>query len=380
MGASLKRMNAFVVWLLIILSSARADDRQEAIDAIRASLSDAGNLMIQLSAAKAPSGGGWAPYEDIIAHVKQQPPDLVREATDRAIRQGTRVERIGALDIYSRSVYMKKEPLNPAYQNILLGLLAEDDLQVSAYTGTIVVTLTTLYRSRDTVLTIMDAAKRAPTHEERVSLLQSAAYLCGIEWLDIQPESRGPRVEKVLADFESWFAQNRDRIQFTKDGKFRLSGPKPRVDRPELTKEDRERIRQNPACVLRLMNMTFTGEQKAGLSGELNSKCGVALFGTEGAKAMANAALEGGDGVGLSAATQATLSSLAGAYPVVDAGILAAVYVVAIESDSKALELAKETLIQISPADVRRVAKSEPSSVIKKAEALANTSNQPSQD
>jgi hypothetical protein len=231
-----------------------------------------------------------------------------------------------------------------------------------------------VYPSRQALFAIMEAADRAPSHEARVTMLLNAARLCRVELSDIQPESRGPRVEKVLADFEHWFAENKDRIRFTEDGQFRLSGSKTKVKQVVLTEADRKRIRQDPGCVLRLMNGAFGENDDSADVGGLHSRCGAALFGTEGSAAIAGALAESPTGDGLSVSAQATLSSLAGTYPVADAWILAASYVAAQKTDPEVLEMAKEALMQVGPAEVKRIGKGEPREVVKKAQALANDS------
>jgi hypothetical protein len=202
----------------------------------------------------------------------------------------------------------------------------------------------------------------------RVNLLTNAAGLCHIEWLDIQPESRGPRVEKVLADFEDWFAKNRDRIQFNKEGQFKLSRNTSDTKSVGLSEEDRKRIRQDPVCVLRLMKSSFGEDDNLNHSKELASKCGAALWGVEGARAMSRALSE----PEASPENQANLASLAGEYPMQDAATLAAVYIVAYQDENDGLEMAKDFLIRVNPKDVQRVGKGEPRWVVKKAEALAN--------
>ena len=357
--------------------AATAETSEATIQRIRTKLAKAGSLEIQIAEHHTSYNREWQPDEDvevIYRSVRRYPPDLLEAACDAAIREGSMEERIGALAVYSEAVYMNRRPVNPEYKPLLLDFLSKDDIWVEAYSNAVVGNLVESYPSRESLLAIMEAADRAPTHEDKVGMLLSAARLCNIELPNIQPESRGPRVEKVLADFEHWFAENKDRIRFTKEGEFRLSGSKTKVKQVELTEADRKRIRQDPGCVLKLMNGAFGGNDDLAAVGELHSRCGAALFGTDGSAAIAGALAEIPTGEGLSAGAQATLSSLTGTFPVADAWILAASYVAARETDPEALEMAKEALIQVGPTEVRRISKGEPRDVVKKAQALANES------
>ena len=382
MPGRLKRVTGFIVGVFAIVHLASAADREAAVADIRAKFAEDGKLTIDLTARRVPRRDpAWKPAADIDHWLNQQPMGVLHEAVDQAIQGGSMEERVIALRVYSNDVDMGDMTLNPAYRPILLDLLAKDDMKTVAYTDALVWTLKFNYPSRETLFTFMDAAKRAPTYSDREGLLHSAAYLCGIEWPGINDESRGPQVEKVLSDFESWFAQNKDRIQFTRKGKFSLKGPKGTVEQPGLSAEDRQRIRQDPACVLSLMGMMMgrDGEDMA-KAGELNSTCGPALFGAEGSKAFGASLADATAGDNPSVENQINLSSLAGRYPVVDAGILAAVYVVGYDAEPANLEMAREALMQVNPADVRRVAEGEPEALVKKAQALANTDRKSGRD
>jgi hypothetical protein len=344
-------------------------DQNNVIASIRSQFTQLGKVTIQLVEMKVPYGKGWTPVEDVKTDLRKQPREALREAIDQSIASGSKEERIGALDFYYLElIYMNKEPPKREYKSVLLDLLAKDDLAVGEYTEALGLTLMKAYPSRETVFAFMEVAKRAPTHEMRVSFLSSAARLCGIEWLDIQPESRGPRVEKVLADFEDWFAKNRDRIQFNKEGQFRLSRNRSDTKPVGLREEDRKLIRQDPVCVLRLMKSSFGEDDNLNHSKDLASECGAALWGVEGARAISRALSESE----ASPENQANLASLAGEYPMQDAATLAAVYIVAYQDDKDGLEMAKDFLIRVNPKEVQRVGKGEPRWVVKKAEALAN--------
>jgi hypothetical protein len=362
------KATVLATFLLQVISAPVPADENDVIASIRRQFAEDGKLTIELDEKKVPYGKDWDPVTEIEKNLIKQPRGAVTEAIDQAIVSGNKEERIGALSIYLEAVYMKRVPSNPRYRKNLLDLLAEDDLKVKSYTGSLVGTLWTVYPSRETVFAFMEAAKRASTHEMRITFLKSAAGLCKIEWLDIQPESRGPRVEKVLADFEDWFAKNRDRIQFNKEGQFKLSRNTSDAKPVGLREEDRKLIRQDPVCVLRLMKSSFGEDDNLNHSKELASKCGAALWGVEGARAMSRALSE----AEASPESQANLASLAGEYPMQDAATLAAVYIVAYQDEKDGLEMAKDFLIRVNPKDVQRVGKGEPRWVVKKAEALAN--------
>ena len=310
-----KRSAATLIPLILsIWTTAAAKTSEETIATIRGEFAKAGGLEIQLERRSTPYGTEWGPVEDIYRSVKRYPPDLIQAAYDSAIKEGSMEERIGALTVYQRAVYMKDRQANPDYEPLLLRLLSRGRLWVEAYSGTVVVTPHHDLSVARGALRHHGGSRSGPSHEDRVSMLLSAARLCHISRSTSNAISRGPRVEKVLADFEHWFAENKDRISFTKDGEFRLSGSKTKVKQLELTEADRKRIRQDPGCVLRLMDGAFGGNDGLAAVGEPHSRCGAALFGTEGSAAIGGALAESPTGEGLSAGAQATLSSLAGAY------------------------------------------------------------------
>src|SRR5262245_21956849 len=122
-------------------TAAMAAASEEAIASIRGELAKAGRLTIQLTEKKTPYGREWGPVENIYRRLRQQPPTLMNEAVDVAIRGGSQEERIAALALYRSAVLMEVRQANPDYEPLLLGLLAEDDMWVRAYSDVVVVTL-----------------------------------------------------------------------------------------------------------------------------------------------------------------------------------------------------------------------------------------------
>ena len=246
-----------------------------------------------------------------------------------------------------------------------------------------------MYPSRETVLAYKALADRSPTLEMRVEYTKAAASMLGM-WLEIYTNSTPEQIDKSLAGFDAWFEKHKDKIHFDKKGKLRLSRRgAAQESRIELSGEDRERIRGQAICVLRLMAASLgDGEDEdpeSSAAAALNAQCGPALFGAERSALMARMATtastakgaqpremaeegdEGGEG---SLELQAQFQG-AESYPMTDAALLAAIYVVSDEADREALEMAEDLLASASRADVRRLAKGEPARVRKKALALA---------
>ena len=121
------------------------------------------------------------------------------------------------------------------------------------------------------------------------------------------------------------------------------------------------------------MNDNISDEEKYAKVPTLNAKCGVALWGVEGAAYMAKMSPNAeGDNSTRSVELEAEGASLAGRYPSLDAGLLAAAYVVSYETDRDVLKLAKDVLIQFGRKDLKRVTKGEPAEVWKRAQPFAN--------
>jgi hypothetical protein len=356
--------SAFLIFPVIT----KADSREEQIAYARALLAEDGRESFSFK-----QHGPSDPYvsSGVEHRVNSQPRDLMLEAVDRIIKDGTKEERTGALRYYEAGIDLG--PVVAAYYPRILDFLAKDDMLERGYTMVLVGTLAHVYPSRESFFAIMEAAKRAPNRDVRFRVLSFVAgVICRIDTVSARWEPDDPFIDKKMADFEAWVDRNRERIRFTKEGDFKLSGGRISVKPPELTREDRQRIRRDPVCVLQLMSASSDGEEPGLDVQDLGARCGEALFGVEGARAMRQAWEESAHAEGSSLEAQARLSSLAGQYPYADAWLLAAAYVAAYENDPKAVAMAKEALIQVSPSEAKRITQGEPRPVVQKARALAN--------
>jgi hypothetical protein len=297
----------------------------------------------------------------------------MREAVDRILKDGTKEERTGALHYYEVEINVRHQPIVAAYEPLFLDFLAKDDMLEKGYTMALVGMLGRFYASHESFFAIMEAAKRAPNRAVRFEVLSYVAgVICRLDIVSARWAPDDPLIDQKMADFEAWVERNRERIRFTKEGDFKLAGGELSARPPKLGREDRERIRRDPVCVLRLMSaLSESGESSLDAKG-LTAKCGEALFGGEGARAMRQAWEESSRAEGPSLEAQARLSSLAGQYPYADAWLLAAAYVAAYETDPKAVALAKEALVQVSPSEIKRITQGEPRPVVQKARALGN--------
>ena len=361
------KLSLVAVLLLGSFSLTRATSSEETVAQLRARFAKIVEIDSQYYAAPEelrrdmPTG-----YREGLA-VKKEPLYLLLEAIDQALRTGSLEERIGALGIYSDLIYEGKEKPNPAYYTLLLNSLLNDDLRSEFLTFALVDTLH-WYPTRETVSAMTGVAERSTNFKLRETALARVADMMGLN-LAVYANATPEQNEKAMSDFISWVAKNKDRIQFNKKGHFRLAGGEVREEREELGNQDRERIRRDPTGVLRLFNQIMGDDDDSQV--DLTGECAVGLLGPEGAALMARRAAIAAEGKEPTREMEASLGSYQGSYPVADAALLAAVYIVAYEKDAGALKMAKGMLIQASRADVRRVAGSEPRSVRRKAEALA---------
>jgi hypothetical protein len=364
------RKTLLALALLVFPVIITAESREEQIAYARALLAEDGRESFSFK----PHGPGDPYVSSGVEHrVNSQPRDLMLEAVDRIIKDGTKEERTGALHYYAAGIDVRGKPVVVAYYPLILDFLAKDDMLEKGYTMALVGTLAHVYPSRESFFAIMEAAKRAPNRDVRFEVLSyMAGVICRIDTISARWELDDPFIDGKMADFEAWVDRNRERIRFTKEGDFKLTGGEISARSPKLGREDRERIRRDPGCVLRLMSaLSESGESNLDAKG-LTAKCGEALFGVEGARAMQQAWEESSRAEGPSLEAQTRLSSLAGQYPYADAWLLAAAYVAAYETDPKAVALAKEALVQVSPSEIKRITHGEPRPVVQKARALAN--------
>ena len=360
-----------MAWLgiFLIVRTATAQSLEQEITTLRAGFVEVGRREIARSGVprdrqrQLPS-----PYEACLPLLKA-PPEILTEAIDRGIRTGSVEERIGALAVYGIAVSPPKRrlPKRPEYQAVLVDLLKQDDQRSEVFTGVLIGTLSE-YRSRETVLAYLDTVPRTTDPETREGLLRSAASLLHLD-VPIYQQTTPLEKERILADLETWLNRNRDRIRFKKDGQPYLAGGEADGKPVELTPEDRNHIRKDPVCVLKLISAMMEGEEEAV---QLTTRCGEALLGSEGAKLFRNAQDEAKTQESPSFDAQAAMATARGKYPTMDAVQLAIAYVAAYETDPQARELARETLEDLGSPEMSRILKGEPREVRKKAMNLAD--------
>lgn len=301
--------------------------------------------------------------------VLEMPPDLLTEAIDRVLRSGEIVERIGALSVYWLGTHKPnlKLELRPDYQTLLIDLLKADNQANLTYSVGLVTALTS-YRSRETVLAFLDTAHRTKNPELRQNLLESSTYLLHMRPL-IHNQMTPMEKERTLNELEAWLERNRDRIRFKKDGTPYLAGGESGEKPPELSAEDRVRIRKDPACVLKLMYALMDGDSAGA---DLAGRCGAALLGAKGAQAFQESLKQGVEEGPPSFDRQMAMASARGGYPTMDAAQLAVAYVAAYETDPATRKLAMEIYDELGTPDIERVLKGEPREVRKKAMQLVD--------
>jgi hypothetical protein len=358
--------------LLLLCPAAFSGSREEAIQDLKARFAKAVQMEEAREAAPEELRRGMHGFYEESLVIKKAPRDLLLEAVDQSIRAGTIEERTGAFGIYSDLIYDREEKPKPEYFPILLGYLAKDDLHSPAQTFSLVDVLH-WYPSRESVLAFVAVSKRTSNFELRVASLKRAGEMMGM-YIPVYKNATPEQNEKALSDFVSWVDKNRDRIQFNSKGKFRLARSGASTDHDVLDDKDRDRIRKDPVGVVRLFRQIAGDDDDS--TADLSGDAAVGLLGPEGATLMAKRAAMAKEGREPGQEMEARLGSYADSYPVQDAALLAAVYVVAYEKDPEGLRMAKEMLIEASRADVDRVAAKEPRWVRKKAEGLASDASQ----
>lgn len=348
--------------------TAWTESLEEKVEALRAGFVEVGRREIARSGIPREQWRNTPdPYQAVLP-LLHAPPEFLQEAIDRGIREGNVEERIGAMEVYANAVTPPKRrlPMRPEYQQLLIDMLKNDDQKTTAYTGVVITTLRE-YRSRETVLAFLDAAPRMTNPDMREGLLESAASLLHLD-VPIYTDTTPLEKERILSNLESWLNRNRDRIRFNKDGQPYLAGGEAsESSRLELTPEDRDRIRKDPTCVLKLVRAMIGGQ---GAISELAARCGEALLGSEEAR-LFREALKGSEESGPpSLDFQAAMARARGKYPTMDAVQLAIAYVAAYDTDPAASNLARDTLEDLGFPDMNRVLKGEPREVRKKAKEL----------
>jgi hypothetical protein len=342
---------------------------QDAVTKVRGQLADLGKLTILREAGKLPHNPLLKrdPDSEITFQLRQVPDEILLTAVDQGLRTGSRDERLGAATVYTEllgiDLWKRRKLLPiPEYKAILLELLEKDDLTLPCYTRSIAFPLQ-YYPSREVVIAWMSAAQRTPVPLLREHLVIYASDLIGMH---LELDSTRPlEKEMLLSGFETWFAANKDKIQFDKHGRYHLAGKEIRAKNNELTVEDRGRIRKDPVCVIRLFDNGMGGDASHGQS--LGQTCGVALLGPDAGKLLDTLSP---DKASASIELKAAIGSARYTYPIFNAVALASIYVAAYERDAQSIALAKAILGQLPALDLDRIIKGEPKEVRKKAKEL----------
>jgi hypothetical protein len=302
----------------------------------------------------------------------QQPTDILLEAIDLSLHGENVNERAGALNAYIQLVDKPGARKNPEYFRLFLGLLERDKGDFPFYTNSLVSALLS-YPSPETVAILMDFGAKAPNAAERQNYLSLAADLLGID-LPIYQQTKPLEREQIVANFQAWYEQNKDRISFDSEGRPTVKGANPNAKPRALTSQERARIRKDPACVLELLQGSSGGiEISEERMKELVEQCGEALYGPEGLRLVKQAADKTQAGGPQSFDLQMNLAAARAKYPMLDAALLAVAYVAADDADLKHRELAVMTLDDIGmPEDIVRVLKTETKDVRKKTMELAD--------
>jgi hypothetical protein len=219
----------------------------------------------------------------------------------------------------------------------------------------------------------MDRAAKEKDAKERENMIHLAAYLLTIE-LPIYQQTKALEREQILASFQVWYEQNKDRISFDSEWRPTVKGLDPNTKPRALTSQERARIRKDPACVLELLQGSSGGiEVSEERMQKLVDQCGEALYGPEGLRLVRQAADKSQAGGSQSFDLQMNLAAARAKYPMLDAALLAVAYVAADDADPKHRELAVLTLDDIGmPEDIVRVLKHETKDVRQKTMELAD--------
>jgi len=367
-----------VLGMMITLAWGSSEDT--AVSAMRVRLAELGRAVIEEAEGRAPKQNG-PPYErtpsaEGLYQLSRAPREPVRQAIEEVLRNGSKEERIGALVLYGWIVgknygAFQEEPLYPSYLPVIYVLLAQDDRKLPAYTGALTGALWLYPMSRETILVYMDIAEHTSDPKTREDYILVTASSLGIE-LPIHKQTPPLEKQKILADFETWFAKNKKYIAFDEKGRSLLAGSKVHVRPRALRAEDRQKIRQDPVCVLRLMQASIGEPCSEETVRELVKKCGEAIYGAEAAALVARGLDTPQDSSEAAMDLQLAAARVQGKYPVTDAVLLAVAYIAAYDNDPKSRELARISLDQFGSPDIPRVLRGEPKVVHEKMEELGD--------
>ena len=194
--------------------------------------------------------------------LKKVPRDLLLEAIDRVVRDGTKEERSGGIGMYCALIYDRELKPNQEYYPLFLDLLVKDDGSSDYYTF-ILVNALHWHPTRETVLAYVDVAERSRNSSLRYTALARASDMMGMD-LAVYNNVPEEQNEKAMSDFVSWVRRDKDRIRFSKRGHFRLAGGEVSEDIEVLREEDRARIRKGPLRTFnRLRDLARPGLKRA---------------------------------------------------------------------------------------------------------------------
>jgi hypothetical protein len=269
-------------------------------------------------------------------------------------------------------VHSGKAKTHPEYFHLFLELLERDKGEFPFYTNSLVSALM-LYPSPETVAVLMNFGAKTQNPADRQNYLSLAAGLLSME-LPIYKQTKPLEVEQILAGFQTWYEQNKDRISFDAEGRPSVKGANPNAKPRALTSQERARIRKDPACVLELLEGSSGGiEISEERMQKLVDQCGEALYGPEGLRLVKQAADKTQAGGPQAFDLQMNLAAARAKYPMLDAALVAVAYVAADDPDPKHRELAVMTLDDIGmPEDIVRVLKNETKEVRQKTMELAD--------
>jgi hypothetical protein len=378
----MRYMGNLVITVLMGLgfTTAWTDTQDHAVAEMRSRLALLGRAVIDEAEGRAPRQEGppykRSPSEEARYRLCREPREPVREAIDQALKGGTKEERIGALNLYRMLVttsgdIFPKEPLSPSYRSVLYDLLTKDDRKLTTYTDTLAGALGLFPTSRETILIYMEIAESTTDPKAREDYLLLASDKLGID-LPIGKQTPSLEREKILSEFEAWFAKNKNQIAFDEKGRSVLAGSKVESRPRALRAEDRERLRHDPACVLELMQAGIGSPSTEERTEGLIRKCGEALYGPDAIPLLNEALVQSKSGGRPSLDLQLKIAQVRGKYPVTDAVLLAVAYVAAYDTDPGHRELARTSLDQFGSPDIARVLKGEPTVVHKKMEELGD--------
>jgi hypothetical protein len=347
-------------------------NREETVAFIRATFAESAQVERRWEATPENERKVSPTWYSALRPAMKQPTDIILEAIDRSLHGEVIDERSGALNAYDELVRAGKVKKDPEHFRLFIGFLERDDGKSAYYTNSLVSALM-LYPSPETVSALMGFGSKARTAAERQNYLSLAAGLLAID-LPIYQQTKPLEREQILANFQAWYEQNKERISFDSEGRPSVKGANPNVKPRALTSQERALIRKDPACVVELLQGSSGGiEVSEERMKKLLERCGEALYGPEGLRLVKHTSDKSQAGDSEEFDLQMNSAAARTKYPMLDAALLAVAYVAADDPDPKHRELALLTLDDIGmPEDIVRVLKNETKDVRQKTMELAD--------